>query len=87
MIGICANKFFYFFRNTLQAFSSTPSLPPPIPAKVSKQNSTTGQFDLQISRMPISQNAQFQTLRPAKAQPISERSNGLRRSESNEVLL
>jgi WAS/WASL-interacting protein len=72
-------------RNALQATSSTPSLPPPLPTKVLKQNSSIGQ-DFQNCKMPISQLTQFQTLRPAKAQPISERSNGLRRSESNEEI-
>lgn len=67
------------FRNASQAVSSAPSLPPPLPAKVLKQNSAAEQLDLQVSRAPISQNAQFQTLRPAKA-PLISANSGLRRS-------
>nr|CAD2178582.1 unnamed protein product [Meloidogyne enterolobii] len=66
-------------RNASQAVSSAPSLPPPLPAKVLKQNSAAEQLDLQVSRAPISQNAQFQTLRPAKA-PLISANSGLRRS-------
>jgi len=70
---------FDVFRNAAQAVSSAPSLPPPLPAKVLKQNSAAEQLDLQVSRAPISQNAQFQTLRPAKA-PLISANSGLRRS-------
>ncbi|KAL7077839.1 hypothetical protein ACQ4LE_003102 [Meloidogyne hapla] len=73
-------------RKELQTVSSAPSLPPPLPAKVLKQNSAAGQFDIQICRVPNYQNAQFQTLRPAKAPPVSLNSGGLRRSESSEEL-
>lgn len=71
----------------MQTTSSAPSLPPPLPVKVLKQNSTIEEFDLKKSKMTgaHSQHAQFQTLRPLKAQPISDNSCGLRRSESNEV--
>ncbi|KAI3410186.1 hypothetical protein GPALN_006545 [Globodera pallida] len=70
--------------NLQKSLSTTStSAPPPLPAKLPKQKSAVAQ----PSKLPLSQQAQFQTLRPSKTQLNSNENKApLRRAGSNEEI-
>uniref|UniRef100_A0A914HS94 WH2 domain-containing protein n=1 Tax=Globodera rostochiensis TaxID=31243 RepID=A0A914HS94_GLORO len=71
-------------ENLQKSLSTTStSAPPPLPAKLPKQKSVVAQ----PSKLPLSQQGQFQTLRPLKTQPNSNENKApLRRAGSNEEI-